>query len=313
MTTAFIVVIALVCALGPWGNCVAQEEAVARFDAAHARATAGGVADRGEAAAEALAWFLRIEDLAARGTRLADGVDMALATGKPAVGLQLAEEAIATRGSSLGLAALKVRSLAALGRLSGVVDACREAGGPGQDAAVFVAMATPELRQVEAQLLPLADRALREGATADALWVFETLVQADPEDGIRLANLALTLRHLGRRAEAAAAYRQAMEVAPGDDQIRSDHGLFLRACGNWAAASGELRRAMALEAVPGTGPAITNLVQMEVMRPGSVGGDVASAAARALGLRPDAAMLRRVTLDLVGDRLRNPDKRPTSR
>lgn len=303
----------LACLAGSVHDCAAQQDPVAQFDAALARFESASGADAAAAAAEALDWFLRIDEPAVRRSRLARAAAAALAAGKPAIGLQLADAAIAAEGSSLVLVGMKVRGLAALGRFEELVQTCREAGSPGQDAAVFVAMDPAQLAQLESLLLPLADRALREGRTTEALWVFDALVQANPEDGIRLANLALTLRHLGRRAEAAAAYRQAMEVAPNDDQIRSDHGLFLRACGKWDEAAAELRRALVLEATPGAGPAITNLVQMEALRPGSAGGDVVAAAARALALRPDAAMLRRVTLDLLGDRLRNPDKRPASR
>lgn len=313
MKTWFRSVVVIACIAGAARTTCAQDDAVARFDSAHARFESSAGADVAATAGEALGWFLRIEDPAARQARLTRAAATAVAAGKPAVGLQLVDEAVAAEGRSMGLAVIRVRCLAALGRLDALVQACRDAGGPGQDAAVFVAMDRTQLAQLESQLLPLADRALREGRTDVGLWVFDALVQADPDDGIRLANLALTLRHLGRRAEAAAAYRQAMEVAPKDDQIRSDHGLFLRACGDWPAAAAELRRALALEASPGMGPAVTNLVQMEVLRPGAAGADVAGVAARALALRPDAAMLRRVTLDLLGDRLRNPDKRPATR
>lgn len=313
MNTLPAAVLALTCVLGSARWLVAQQDPVVRFDAEHARAMASTGAQAAVVAGEALTWFLRIEDGPARDERLERGAEMALAAGKATMGLQLAGAACAVHGRTMDRVVLEVRCLAALGRLESLVRACRDAGGPGQPAAVFVAMDPSQLAQVESQLLPVADRALREGRTEDALWVFDALVQADPENGVRLANLALTLRHLGRRAEAAAAYRQAVEVAPTDDQIRNDRGLFLRACGDWPAAAAELRRALALEARPGTGPAVTNLVQMEALRPGSSGIDAAAAAGRALALRPDAAMLRRVTLDLLGDRLRDPDKRPASR
>ena len=304
---------ALVLGLLALGPCLAQQDPAAEFDAVRARAVASGSPAMDATAKEALDWFLRIEDPAARRLRLPAAAAVALDAGRPALAVDLGREAMELGGATPALAVPVARGLAATGRFEELVVLCRSVGAAGQEAAVFVAMDPAELARVEGQVLPLADRAMRSGRTEDALWVFDALVQADPDNGVRLANLALTLRHLGRRSEAAAAYRQAMEVAPTDDQIRSDHGLFLRACGNWAQAAVELRRAMELEAVMGAGPAVTNLVQMEVLRPGSSGIDAAGAAARALAVRPEAAMLRRLNLDLVGDRLRNPDKRTSSR
>lgn len=313
MNRWFVPLAMVACALAMVRPGMAQQEAVARFLAARERALAAPPADVAAAASEALDGFLRIEHGSARDQLLEQAALMALAAGKPATGLQLIESALAVHGPGVVRTGIAVRCLGAMGRLTDLVKLCREADGTGRDAAVFAAMDAPQLAQLESCLLPLAERALREGRAGEGLYVFEALVQADPENAIRLANLALTLRHLGRRSESAAAYRQAMEVAPGDDQIRSDHGLFLRAQGDWVGAAVELRRALALESVPGMGPAITNLVQMETLRPGSAGIDALAGAAKALAVRPDAAMLRRVTLDLLGDRLRNPDKRPVSR
>ena len=61
----------------------------------------------------------------------------------------------------------------------------------------------------------------------EAIPYFQAVAEARPEGGQVWANLGLTLRWAGHFDEADAAYRKAEENAPGDAQIRNDHGLLL--------------------------------------------------------------------------------------
>lgn len=258
------------------------------------------VADPGGAprlAPMAVSAFLRIADAPARLACLERAVAVRCLAGQPDAALALAAEARRAGVAGALLVEYELRALARAGRLSEFIAATRAAAeGPHQDALQAA------VRAEEARLLPLADAALRAGHTRDAVAAFEQFVQAWPGDAIRLANLALTRRHLGDVRGAAEAYEQALALAPEDPQIRSDHGLFLRATGDWDGAWTALRTALAKEAVPGEGPAITNLVQMAVLAPGRVSVDVLPDACRALSVRPDAVFLRRVTIDLILDR-----------
>ncbi len=64
-------------------------------------------------------------------------------------------------------------------------------------------------------------------AHADALPYFEEVAAALPEDSLAQANLGLARRWLGQYDQAVAAYRRAVDLAPGDAQIRNDMGLLL--------------------------------------------------------------------------------------
>ena len=81
------------------------------------------------------------------------------------------------------------------------------------------------------------------------------------------------LRAQGRRSEALAAFAESVRL----DLARSEQDR-------------------------AKGPAITNLLHMEALAPGAAGQDPLPTALRALSQRPDAVMLRRLTLDVVLDR-----------
>ncbi|MBK8101198.1 MAG: tetratricopeptide repeat protein [Planctomycetes bacterium] len=248
--------------------------------------------------------FLRIADAGARFACLERAVAVRCLAGQAEAAIGLAAEARQAGIEGPILVEYELRALAQAGRLADFAAATR-AAAPGQPAAMLAAV-----RAEEGRILMLADAALRTGQTADAVHAFELFVQAWPGDAVRLANLALTRRHLGDVRGAAAAYEQALAAAPDDPQIRSDHGLFLRATGDWPGALAALQTALAKEAVPGEGPAITNLVQMAVLAPDRMAMDVLPAASRALSVRPDAVFLRRVTLDLILDRSAIGSKQP---
>jgi tetratricopeptide (TPR) repeat protein len=64
----------------------------------------------------------------------------------------------------------------------------------------------------------------RHGAAVEAA---RAAVQQGPEDEFSAEALGLALEGAGRFREAEAAYRRAVELAPGDDRLRADLGRFL--------------------------------------------------------------------------------------
>lgn len=277
------------------------QAALTAFDAAAVDLAAAGPADAatGQRAATALALFLQLPPSAGRDARLDLAVAMAFFAGRHDVAVQLAADGHdADRATGL-LWTYELRALAQLGRLDQFVARGRDGEQRDQWAAVATALLAEEPR-----LLPLADRMLRQGRTEPALWVFQALSRAAPADAVKLANLALTFRHLGNLRASLDAYQRAVALAPDDLGIRNDLGLFQRATGMTAAAAATFRACEALDDPRGAGPAITNLVHMEVLAPGSAGIDPLRWATAGLAVRPQAAMLRKVTLDLILDRAR---------
>lgn len=275
---------------------------VAAFDAASARLAAAAPDDRAKAAALAIEAFLRLPACAERDARLVAGANAAAAADRFDLALQWVGEARRLGPPTHELVELHLRALVRAGRFAGFVDQARaDLAGGWQDAAMAVMVAE------EARLLPLADLALRRGDAARGRFVFESLAAAAPDDAVRAANLALCLRNLGELAAAEKCYRRARELAPTDPQIENDWGLFLRATGGRGLAVEAFQRSLALDtAVPGgragQGPGITNLLHDAALRPGGPAGDVMPAALAALAVRPDAAMLRRLVLDVGLDR-----------
>jgi tetratricopeptide (TPR) repeat protein len=268
---------------------------LAEFDRAAAGLVETGDADAVRAAAAAcLSPFLRVAAGKERTARLPQAVRAAVLAGRPQLALDLAAEPSAPADPLLRTSAL--RALARLGR--GAEFAAR--GSAAEAAGEGPAVAAAVLAEEQA-LLPLADGLLRRGETQPGLWLFTAMAAAVPGDGVRRANLALTCRHVGDLDAALAHYRAALELSPADPQIRSDLGLCQRAAGDAAAARQEFWRSVELEQPPGSGPGITNLMQMEVLAPG-VAPDPLPRARTALALRPDAALLRRLCIDLVCQR-----------
>jgi tetratricopeptide (TPR) repeat protein len=266
-----------------------------------ARAATTPVAQQHLATA-ALDQFLRAAPaLPARQRLLPEGLEMAVLAGRPA----LARELRATADGTVPQASLLQWSMVALVRCD---DLAAFAGELPQVRSLHPEVAAAVLAAEEGRLLPLADAALRAGDTANGRAVFAALAGLEPQQGWRLANLGLCLRNLGELEAAEAAYRRARALTPDDPQIESDFGLFLRATGRPAAALAAFRRSYELDAAPsggqpGSGPAITNLLHHEALQPGTLDADPLPAGRRALALRPDAALLRRLVLDVTLQRL----------
>ncbi|MGE3174092.1 MAG: tetratricopeptide repeat protein [Planctomycetota bacterium] len=254
------------------------------------------------AAARALDAFLRWPDGPARTARLERAVVLAGAVRDHRLLQQLADEARRRAAAAdAPLADLVVHAqLAGLARAGRAVDFAALARADldaGRARAVLTA-----LRDAEAQLLPLADELLRDGRTAPGRWLFEQLAALPPTQPYRLANLGLALRNLGELDAAATAYRRALELAPGDREVWNDYGLLLRAAGRPTEAVAAFRRSYDADAEPGAGPAVTNLVVTAVLADPAApapADDPLALAASALRRRPDAALLRRATLDLL--------------
>lgn len=280
------------------GSAEAQQPAA--FDEAYTAAEAlrgGGDADPEEirrAYGRALRAFLTMEPTAAAyGERLPAGGFCAFQSGDPGLAAELWAEAEERLGSRAFLAEWRVRALVDAGSVKEAVAVARrhEEGFPE---AVHRALAAGA-----GGLLPVAGRWLRAGRTDEALWIFAALVRATDRDPVMLGNHALALRHLGREEDCERVYREALERAPADAVLWNDYGLFLRGVGRLEEAAEVFARSHSLDERPGEGPGITNLVHMAVWAPRLVPESPAEDAARALAVRPDADVLRRVTLDLL--------------
>lgn len=157
------------------------------------------------------------------------------------------------------------------------------------------------LRADEGLGLAVADALMREGDLSGGLWVFERIAELAPSSAARLCNFALALRHAGEVARSRKVYESALALAPKDAWSWNDYGLLLRASGDAAAAQAAFRRSMECDAQAGQGPGITNVVLQAALGEPSAEAraGILGLASRALALRPDAALLRRATLDLA--------------
>lgn len=273
------------------------------FDAAAARITAVAPDAERQQAAAAVEAFLRLPiGSAERSARLVQAASAAIAAERPELAVQFAGEARRVGPATPSLVEWHLRALARAGQFEPFVDQARADAATDHAAGVTAALFAEEGR-----LLPMADLALRRGDTARGRFVFEALAAATPDDAVRAANLALCLRNLGELAAAERSYRRARAISPDDAQIENDWGLFLRAIGRRAEALAAFHRSLALDTAvpggsPGMGPGITNLLHAEALRPGGVDPDPLPGAVQALAVRPDAAMLRRLVLDVGLDR-----------
>lgn len=262
----------------------------AQVEAFDAAAQASGNGDV-RAAAEAVAAFLRIAPGVDREARLPAAAALAFAAEDLDACVRWAEEA---ESAGLATSASRVaswRCRVAKGEATEIVRALRAAAeGPR----------APEVDELlaaeEARLVPLADARMRDGAILDGLWLFEAIATRLPANAVRCSNFALALRHAGRLDEALRQYERALELAPTDSWTWNDYGLLLRVRGDREAALAAFRHAYDLDARPGQGPGITNLVLEAVLRGGE---DPLARAKAALVTRPDAALLRRAVIDRV--------------
>lgn len=282
---------------------VAAQTPAEVFDAAAAQITAVGPDAERQQAAVAVEAFLRLPiGSAERTARLVQGAAAALAAERTDLAVQFAGEARRVGPATPRLVEWHLRALARAGQFAPFVDQALADAATDHGAGVTAALVAEEGR-----LLPMADLALRRGDTARGRFVFEALAAAAPDDAVRTANLALCQRNLGELEAAERSYRRARELSPRDNQLENDWGLFLRAIGQRAEALAAFRRSLALDTAvpggrPGQGPGITNLLHAEALRPGGVDPDPLPVAVQALAVRPDAAMLRRLVLDVGLDR-----------
>jgi len=269
-----------------------QDEAA--FDRAFAAsllpaATAADVA----AAASA---YLALPAGPAQRARLLEGGEALRRAGKVDLAQACVDDAVAAGMRSGPLASLAVRTAFAGQPFAAAVAVARRWSGP------FPESVRAALVADEAKAGAAAEKAVRLGAAADGRFVFAQLAAARPLAAYRVANYALCLRQIGDVDEARRQYDLARALGPDDPEIENDFGLFLRAQGDLVGAVGAFWRAWGLDlarapAARARGPAITNLVLLEAVRPGAAGGDPLREAAPALAARPDAAMLRRVVID----------------
>jgi tetratricopeptide (TPR) repeat protein len=282
------------------GVALAQQDAA--FAAAYERFALATPANGRELAVAASDRYLAIDDAAARAAHRVAGLHATTKAERWALALELAGEARTTGSRGPLLVMCHLEALVRSGAFVAFVEQAI-ADLPTARAAVHGVLATEEAR-----LLPMAEKALRAGDPRAARFVFAELAAIEPAAAHRLGNFALCLRQLGEIAVAREVYERARGQAPDDIELENDYGLFLRANGDRSGAVRAFRRAWSLDLqrdpqLRARGPAITNLVHMEALWPGSIGGDPLPDAAKALAVRPDATMLKRLVLDVVLDRL----------
>ena len=243
----------------------------------------------------ALDAFLRIAPGPARDERLGRAAELAFLAADYAQCIRLASEAETRAGLSDESLSAALRAMARRGLARDLV-AMGLRLAPSRRAAVAQAIAAEE-----AQLLVMADAVLRSGDRDVGMWIFGAIAELLPEDAARLANLALAHRHVGQIADARRIYERALQIAPSDSWTWNDYGLLLRVAGDPIAARAAFERSISCDATFGEGPGITNLVVDAAQNRGdeSRRAQVLADACRALLVRPDAALLRRATIDLV--------------
>ena len=157
-----------------------------------------------------------------------------------------------------------------------------------------------------ARIAALGGARLRAG-DPEGLWLLEAQDRA--MDGLpgryfARANLALAFRLLGRDRDAERVYLAAVREAPGEAWLHNDFGLLLKGWGRNDAAAAAYLRAWNAEQSPGSSAAGTNLAVL-FLRTGKTRGRVPVVdIATVVRSRPDAAMPRRLLLDLLAARSR---------
>ena len=270
------------------------------FDAAFEQAMAAhekGVANATAFDAPFRMWLQLEPDVARAGGRGLAGAWCALLAGEASVALPLFRSIAVSGTVSTASPSRQPR----VGELVSLIELQRDADATSAAARDDAVLATAT-RQVPAAVMGLADRRLRAGDEVMGLRLFRVLATEFPTHAPTWANLALAQRHLGKLRDSESTYRKALALAPRDVVIWNDFGLMLRAAGRPAEALAAFEKSFALDEVPGSGPSVTNLVDA-VLRD-----RFASAARRdavlerataALEVRPEAKMLRRLTLELL--------------
>lgn len=288
----------------------ASAQSTEAFDRAHEQAAAARDATaRASAARAAASAFLALPVGRPRSMRLLEGAEAFLWSGDAAAAAELVAEARAAGMANGRLARLAVATaLRTRPFADAIATIAREIAAWPEDVRAALVADEPLAAAV-------AQKALRGGKTDAGRLVFEQLAAARPLAGYRIANLALCLRQLGEIEAARRQYQLALELAPTDLEVENDLGLMLRAQGDLPGAAAAFHRSWRLDLARGDaerarGPAITNLVHLAVTRPEAGVGDPLPDASRALAVRPEAAMLRRLVLDVAVDRVA--DRRPGS-
>ncbi|MFT4513410.1 MAG: tetratricopeptide (TPR) repeat protein [Planctomycetota bacterium] len=246
--------------------------------------------------------FLRLPAGDGRKQRLPAGAHATLHSGRTEIALQLASPKDGELQTNNVLLTVQMQALARLGRLAEFARILNNQATTAPDACADA------LRYEEGRLLPLAAMALRTPDRPAGRAVFQYLATLEPIQSYRVANLGLCLRQIGDVPAAFKTYALGQKLAPNDLALWNDYGLLLRATGRLEEALSAFRRSVAIdlrrdESQRGQGPAITNLMHFESLRPGAAGADPMPTARMALEKRPHATLLRRLTLDVTLDRL----------
>ena len=155
-------------------------------------------------------------------------------------------------------------------------------------------------------LQELAGRLLLRGDAA-GLWVFEAQAATWPGNAGVLANLALAYRHVGRLADAETTYGRALRAEPAA-WLFNDLGLLHKGQGRHGPAVEAFLSGLRREEQPGDSAAGTNLGLLFQRTGRTRGRDPVLDLQRVLRRRPDAALARRLLLDVLDS-----ERRPAPR
>jgi tetratricopeptide (TPR) repeat protein len=289
---------------GP-GAAAALAQDPSSFDRAFAAFVGADAAGKAAAATAAATAFLGLPAGSERAARLLEGAEALVADARSGLAAEVVAEARALGMRNGRLARVAVAAGLRSGSFAAAMASAR------LDVVAWPVDVRAAMVADEALVAAAAEQALRQGGLADGRFAFEQLAAATPQAAYRVANFALCLRQLGEIEAARRQYALALALAPDDLEIANDFGLFLRAHGDLAGALAAFQRGWQLDlARPAPsrarGPAVTNLVHLVAVGHDVGRIDVMVEASRALAVRPDAAMLRRLTLDVAVDRAAAP-------
>ncbi len=134
------------------------------------------------------------------------------------------------------------------------------------------------------------------------LWLLETqevAMRGRRGREFALANLALAYRQSGDGNKAYDTYGEALKIASHDATLWNDFGLLLKGLGKIGPAFDAFVAGLRAETEPGSSPSGTNLGVLFQRTGKSRGRDPQEDLARVLRKRPDAALTRRLLLDIL--------------
>jgi len=159
------------------------------------------------------------------------------------------------------------------------------------------------------EALRAAEAHLAAGRAGEAIGIWRAILAAQPANLQALTRLAMTLKALGKNADAAEVFARLLPHAGQSFEIQASHGQVLQALGQFDAAIARYRRALELQ--PGFAPIWSTMGALLLMQ-GQVP-EAEAALRRALQLQPDAADVHNNLGVLLRDQGKHADAVPLFR